>query len=182
MLLPIFYLKIYLSQCISFFFQHTNSAFQFDYTHQHCYDLLKKPYTLEGFEPGSSVSEGDEMSTAPCRQGKSMLLFQSSDLHFSWIGAESFDENGNAVTDFNASAAFVVNEISGDVFVVGGLDRELVDRVKLFVAVEDFAAETSQQVTQSSGQILSSWSQYPAIKGLVPDPTITEFTTTTPLF
>jgi hypothetical protein len=29
----------------------------------------KKTYTLVGFEPGSSVSEADAMSTAPRRQG-----------------------------------------------------------------------------------------------------------------
>jgi hypothetical protein len=32
---------------------------------QHCYDFPKKPYTLEEFEPGSSGSEVDAMSTAP---------------------------------------------------------------------------------------------------------------------
>jgi hypothetical protein len=44
---------------------------------------------------------------------------QRSDLHYSWVGAESFDETGSSVFDFNATSVFVVNEISGDVFVVG---------------------------------------------------------------
>ena len=74
-------------------------------------------------------------------------LDQRSDLHYSWTGAEAFDENGNPVSDFNATSVFVVNEISGDVFVVGALDREVVERVKLFVAVEDFAAESEPQVS-----------------------------------
>ena len=63
-----------------------------------------------------------------------------SDLHYTWIGSESFDENGNVVIDFNATSTFVINEISGDVFVIGNLDREVVERVKLLVAVEDFGA------------------------------------------
>ena len=63
-----------------------------------------------------------------------------SDLHYTWIGSESFDENGNVVFDFNATSTFVINEISGDVFVIGNLDREVVERVKLLVAVEDFGA------------------------------------------
>jgi hypothetical protein len=36
---------------------------------QHFHDFPLKPYTLAGFEPGSSVSEADAMSTAPRRQG-----------------------------------------------------------------------------------------------------------------
>ena len=63
-----------------------------------------------------------------------------SDLHYTWIGSESSDENGNVVFDFNATSTFVINEISGDVFVIGNLDREVVERVKLLVAVEDFGA------------------------------------------
>ncbi len=79
---------------------------------------------------------------------------QKSDLHYSWIGAESYDEKGNLVVDFNATSTFVVNEISGDVFVIGALDREVVERVKLFVAVEDFAAELEQQITEGKLEIV----------------------------
>ena len=84
---------------------------------------------------------------------------QRSDLHYSFIGAESFDETGTLVSDFNATASFVVNEISGDVFVVGVLDREVVERVRLFVTVEDFAAETEQQVTTCTSKAFSKHQQ-----------------------
>ena len=57
------------------------------------------------------------------------------------------------VSDFNATSAFVINELSGDVFVIGVLDREVVERVKLFVAVEDIAAELSPQVTEATLEI-----------------------------
>ncbi len=57
------------------------------------------------------------------------------------------------VADFNATSAFVINELSGDVFVIGALDREVVERVKLFVAVEDIAAELSPQVTEATLEI-----------------------------
>jgi hypothetical protein len=70
----------------------------------------------------------------------------SSDLHYSWVGSEAFDENGVIVGSFEAEAVFSINEISGDVFVVGPLDREVVEKVRLRVAVEDFAAELEQQV------------------------------------
>jgi hypothetical protein len=69
-----------------------------------------------------------------------LFLDLKADLHYTWIGSESFDEKGNVVVEFNATSTFVINEISGDVFVIGNLDRELVERVKLFVSVEDFGA------------------------------------------
>jgi hypothetical protein len=52
-------------------FEHTtNNAYQVDsrYTTALLW-LPKKPYTLAGFEPGSTCPEGNAMSTAPRRQG-----------------------------------------------------------------------------------------------------------------
>jgi hypothetical protein len=55
-------------------------------THKQCSLILvfitallwfpQKPYTLAGFEPGSSVPEADAVSTAPCRQGKNLILWR----------------------------------------------------------------------------------------------------------
>jgi hypothetical protein len=39
------------------------------HSQQHCF-VFVKPFTLAGFEPGSSVPEDDSVSTAPGRHGK----------------------------------------------------------------------------------------------------------------
>jgi hypothetical protein len=49
-----------------FFTTRTMNA---NYTQQHCYVFPKETYTRVGFEPGSSVSEADAMSTVQRRQG-----------------------------------------------------------------------------------------------------------------
>jgi hypothetical protein len=36
--------------------------------------FLLKPYTQEGFEPGSSVPEADAMSTAPRRHARAIYI------------------------------------------------------------------------------------------------------------
>lgn len=81
----------------------------------------------------------------------------NSDLHYSWIGSEAFDENGAIVSSFQAEAVFSINQISGDVFVVSPLDREVVETVRLQVAVEDFAAELEQQVWNEKKNHLTLW-------------------------
>jgi len=70
----------------------------------------------------------------------------NSDLHYSWIGSEALNEKGDIVSSYQAESVFSINELTGDVFVIGELDRELVQTIKLQVAVEDFAAELEQQV------------------------------------
>jgi hypothetical protein len=48
-----------------------------NFTQQHCYVFPKIPYTLTGFELGSSVPEADAMlfSATPPRQGKLIFLY-----------------------------------------------------------------------------------------------------------
>jgi hypothetical protein len=51
-------------------FQHTNNAYLVDCWYTTAWLLLpKKPYTLAGFEPGSSVLVADAVSTMPRRLG-----------------------------------------------------------------------------------------------------------------
>jgi hypothetical protein len=48
---------------------HAKNASKFyTYAQQHCYVLLKKTLTQACFEPGSSVTQADAMTTAPRRQ------------------------------------------------------------------------------------------------------------------
>jgi hypothetical protein len=71
-------LKIFVANVFISLFQHNTKQFALHksmYIHmyrtqQHCYAYFPlKPYTLTGFEPESSVTEEDKMSTAPRRQG-----------------------------------------------------------------------------------------------------------------
>jgi hypothetical protein len=51
-------------------------------TQQHCCFSLK-PYSREGFEPGSSVPEADAMATESRRQGIPVLL--QTPIYFSMV-------------------------------------------------------------------------------------------------
>jgi hypothetical protein len=44
------------------------------FSQQHCYASLKKPYTLAGFEPRSTVLKADAMTTAPRRHARAFLF------------------------------------------------------------------------------------------------------------
>jgi hypothetical protein len=67
--------------CMPLFIKQANTqtmnTYNVKYTQQRYYVSPKNLYTPAGYEPGSSVSEGDVMSTAPRCQGCSnkFLLF-----------------------------------------------------------------------------------------------------------
>jgi hypothetical protein len=59
-------LKIFLANAFISLFDTQTMHIGSICTQQHCYDLYPyKPYTLAGFESGSSVPEANAMSTAP---------------------------------------------------------------------------------------------------------------------
>jgi hypothetical protein len=60
-------------------------------TQQLWYDFLKKPYTLAGFEPGSSVPEADALSTAP--SGRPEIGYQARKAEKK-LGARIFKNSG----------------------------------------------------------------------------------------
>jgi hypothetical protein len=62
------FLYIFCGQCLYFSSKNTNTHITSRVNESNAIFSLK-PYTLAGFEPGSSVPEANVMSTAPRRQG-----------------------------------------------------------------------------------------------------------------
>jgi hypothetical protein len=55
------------------FISHCNSHKQY-ISHISISDFPKKPCTLEGFKPGSSILQADAITAAPCLQGTVNML------------------------------------------------------------------------------------------------------------
>ncbi len=80
-------------------------------------------------------------------------LDSSAELRFSidFASSEAFDETGLLLSAAEASLGrlFEVDPASGDMRVVGAIDREKVEKVKLAVMVEDIKAKNERQVASS---------------------------------